>query len=60
MKMKNGSNVTVDYLQKNAQYLDIVIPYYGDDDGHLITFNVQRGVCESDARCRKQAIETAD
>ena len=39
MKMKNGSNVTVDYLQKNAQYLDIVIPYYGDDDGHLITFN---------------------
>lgn len=39
MKKKNGSKMTVDYLQKNAQYLDIVIPYYGDDDGHLITFS---------------------
>lgn len=39
MKKKNGSKMTVEHLQTNARYLDIVIPYYGDDDGHLITFN---------------------
>ena len=39
MKKKNGSKMTVEYLQMNTRYLDIVIPYYGDDDGHLITFN---------------------
>ena len=39
MKKKNGSKMTVEHLQMNARYLDIVIPYYGDDDGHLITFN---------------------
>lgn len=39
MKKKISSKMTVDYLQKNARYLDIVIPYYGDDDGHLITFS---------------------
>ena len=39
MKKKNRSKMTVEHLQMNARYLDIVIPYYGDDDGHLITFN---------------------
>ena len=31
--------ITLDYLNEKARYLDVVIPYYGDDDGHLITFN---------------------
>ena len=31
--------ITGDFLNEKARYLDVVIPYYGDDDGHLITFN---------------------
>lgn len=38
-KKDSKKTMTQEYLNEKARYLDIIIPYYGDDDGHLITFN---------------------
>ena len=39
MATKNVTTPTLEYLNEKACYLHVVIPYYEDDDRHLITFS---------------------